>query len=296
MNDSEFVDRLYDEYFNRDRNNDIYSHRLLTREEENRLFKIGTDDAHDLLTVYNQKLVRSIAREFDNRTMELEDRISEANKVLIKTIRIHDPRRSKLSTHYVKVARLELRKACSNKGLGTMIEIPDYAVPYTNQVKVISDTLEQQLGRTPEESELYLNESFRKVQRDSGISADLLFHFLKTYRINERPLDYDKVIELIADEWSSAMIDEMEQMDMVKNCYFKPLSKKEKIVVMHLHLFKESRSSVAKRINVKNVATVSDYSKRAIEKIRKLILNSKSLFYYVKSKGFIGKDVKFGEY
>jgi RNA polymerase primary sigma factor len=157
------------------------STRLLSAEEEvelaNRVAR-GDQQAKDILTEANLRLVVSIARRYSVPGIALADLIQEGNIGLIRAVEKFDPKRGfRFSTYATWWIRRAIARAVINQG--RTIRIPVYVAEMIHKVVKTSGLLRQQLAREP---------TIEEVSREMAVTPDRVNEIM---RIAMEPLSLE---------------------------------------------------------------------------------------------------------
>ena len=146
------------------------------REAARRAVREG-QEAKDLLTEANLRLVVSIAKRYRNRGMAFLDLIQEGNLGLMRAVEKFDYRRGfKFSTYATWWIRQAITRAVADQA--RTIRIPVHMVETINKVVRVQRQLSQQLGREPTVEEIAVRMQFpvervREIQRISQDTVSL---------------------------------------------------------------------------------------------------------------------------
>ena len=109
--------------------------------------------AREELIRSNARLVISVAKRYQNLGLPLMDLIQEGNIGLLRAIDRFEPARGlRLSTYATWWVRQGINRAVANQG--RTIRLPAYLQDRVQQLSRVAQTLEQSLGRVPNEAEL----------------------------------------------------------------------------------------------------------------------------------------------
>lgn len=153
---------------------DISKLPMVSAEEETILaVRIRTGDANALETLVsaNLRFVVSVAKQFQNQGISLPDLINEGNVGLIKAAsRFDETRGFKFISYAVWWIRQSIMQAISEQS--RVIRLPLNKIGVLNKIRKAQNSLEQQLERTPSNSEIALlldmNEQEIDITRSSA--------------------------------------------------------------------------------------------------------------------------------
>jgi len=122
-------------------------------EQEYQRLRREAHEARERLAQANLRLVISVAKNFRNRGLPLEDLVNEGNVGLMNAIDRFDPNvGSRFSTYAGYWIDQAIRRAVQNAS--QMIHIPSYLMEQIGQMKLAMRQLEENLGRQPTMAEL----------------------------------------------------------------------------------------------------------------------------------------------
>ncbi len=122
-------------------------------------------EARDHMVQANLRLVISVAKNFRNRGLPMEDLVNEGNVGLMNAVDRFDPEvGSRFSTYAGYWIDQAIRRAVQNSQ--NMIHIPSYLMEQIGHMRLAMRKIEEQLGRTPSMDELaeHMQITERKAQ------------------------------------------------------------------------------------------------------------------------------------
>jgi RNA polymerase primary sigma factor len=167
----------------------------LDRDEEQDLARIikkngaEADQAKEVMIEANLRLVVAIAKENQNRGLELEDLIAEGNVGLIKAIERFDPEQgNKLSTYACWWIRQQIQLAVSEQT--KTIRMPPHASDKLRRIRKIVESMTGALGRPP---------SVEEIAEETTLDPDKIEEILSwgttTLSLNQCEADSDTPME-----------------------------------------------------------------------------------------------------
>lgn len=153
----------------------IGNHKILSREEEENLGKIiqkgGAKEkvkAINCLVLHNLKLAASVATEYQNRGLDLEDLISEANIGLRRAAERFKPEyESKFSTYAYHWIKQSILRSIHTKA--RMVRLPTHLIEKISKLRKVQDSISRALGREATSEELC---------SQTGNKAEIIEHLL----------------------------------------------------------------------------------------------------------------------
>ncbi|MDR1756986.1 MAG: sigma-70 family RNA polymerase sigma factor [Culturomica sp.] len=136
--------------------NEIHKTNVLSPEEEDRILrriKEGDQKAQERLISCNLRFVISVAKQYQNQGLSLDDLISEGNFGLVKAAEFFDPTKGfKFISYAVWWIRQSILQAIGD--YGRLVRLPVNKVNFIRQINQTSNHLEQRLLRNPSEEEI----------------------------------------------------------------------------------------------------------------------------------------------
>ena len=145
--------------------NEIDQFPILTKEQEGKLFQRinqGVDLAIEKLIQSNLRFVVSIAKQYQNRGLPLEDLINEGNLGLIRAAQSYDPsKQAKFITYAVWWIRQKIMDAIIKHS--NSVRLPYNKAWEMMKVKKVKTALHKKLGRDP---------SIEEISKEIGFEAN----------------------------------------------------------------------------------------------------------------------------
>lgn len=135
---------------------DVSKLSMITPEEEIKLAKKiqkGDINAENQLVKSNLRFVISVAKQYQNKGLDLVDLIQEGNLGLIKSAKLYDPSKGyKFISYAVWWIRQSIMKAISDQC--RTVRVPMNHITNMSKINKISEKFEQENGRVPSKEEL----------------------------------------------------------------------------------------------------------------------------------------------
>ena len=135
---------------------DVSKLSMITPEEEIKLAKKiqnGDINAENQLVKANLRFVISVAKQYQNKGLDLVDLIQEGNLGLIKSAKLYDPSKGyKFISYAVWWIRQSIMKAISDQC--RTVRVPMNHITNMSKINKISEKFEQENGRVPSKEEL----------------------------------------------------------------------------------------------------------------------------------------------
>ena len=188
---------------------DIAKERLVSPEEEvelSRRIKTGDQEALDLLVRANLRFVVSVAKQYQNQGLSLQDLINEGNVGLIKAAQRFDETRGfKFISYAVWWIRQSILQAVAEQA--RTIRLPLNQVGAVSKLKKTVSMLEQEYQRRPSTEEIakelgiseakvraLMGMNMRQISTDAPIDDDEEASFLDVY-VDQDSIATDEAVE-----------------------------------------------------------------------------------------------------
>jgi RNA polymerase primary sigma factor len=236
---------------------------MITKDEEVELAKLirgGDEKALDKMVRANLRFVVSVAKQYQNRGLSLDDLINEGNLGLIKAAtRFDETRGFKFISFAVWWIRQSIMDAVANHS--RIVRLPLNKIGILNKYGNVTSVLEQRLGRTPSTEEILEVMDVRA----SEISS-LKGHMFKHTSLDAKAYDEDSptVVETIAsNEFSNpdgVLISESLKCDLERSLLrLKPMERD--VIKMNFGLDCD-------QLSLSEIAFNTGYSKERIRQIK----------------------------
>lgn len=159
---------------------DIAKESLISNEEEIELskrIKAGDESAYEELVKANLRFVISVAKQFQNRGVPLEDLIAEGNIGLLHAARLYDGERG---IHFISYAVWWIRQRITKAIYyhGSDVRLPTSQIEPKTKILKVSSEFERKVGREPTIDELveltgFTEEFIKKVQLSTNKCVSL---------------------------------------------------------------------------------------------------------------------------
>lgn len=229
-----------------------------------------TRDPHlrEVLILYHQRLVRSIAARYLRGEETLEDLIQVGNIGLINALDRYDPSQgTRFSTYATPTILGEIRRHFRDKAGG--IKIPRWLQELQQAIRKVVLELTQALGRTPTPQEvaerLAVPEEHVLLAIDAQEAANLIS--LDTRLDSSSPLDSATLVDILG-RFDKTLI-EFERFSDLRTA-MRSLGSREREVIA-LRFFDDlSQAKIAQRLNISQMH-VSRLQQRALKQLRDLL-------------------------
>lgn len=261
--------------------NDVPNEALLTRNEEKELFNLyrnGTsaekENSFHVLCERNLRLVIHIAKNYQNRGLDIEDLIQEGNVGLIKAIEKFDPNKgNKFSTYATWWITQTIQRSISNTG--KTIRIPVYLETRINAMRNATNKLAAELNREPNIYEIAeeMDVSIQDVRLLISASKDCasLNTVMSDYCNDDSSLSFFDVLE----DDTEPSVEEKIEANILKetiNEILQCLNDRSAYVLVHRYGLKdgnpETLSEVAKALGI-TIERVRQIERQAFVTMRK---------------------------
>jgi RNA polymerase primary sigma factor len=244
---------------------DIYHKELITPEREvelANLIKEGNKRAQNELVEANLRFVVSIAKQYQNRGLEISDLVSEGNIGLIKAAQKFDSTKGiKFISYAVWWVRQSILQSLADNS--RMIRLPLNQIGTLNRIRECHIKLQQELKREPTSlelsEELSIDESKILVLKSSITSID-------------SPVNGDEdgltILDIISNDYKTDSELEVESVKSEVNSLLNRLSEKERLVI-------ELSFGVNgnKEITLSEIAKITGVSSERVRQIKKKALS-----------------------
>jgi RNA polymerase primary sigma factor len=250
-------------------------HQLLSKEEESAIaaqVQAGDRRALARLIQHNLRLVVSIAKQYRNYGLSMEDLIQEGNLGLIRAAEKFDPSRGcRFSTYATWWIRQSIVRAIADKS--HMIRLPSHVDQELRKVEKTLNTLSAKLGRAPTMEELATATKLSEERVNY-----LLQHSSRTcISLDDRVTDESdsNILDSIADERPPIEVEVAEiLMRNDVSRLLSHLSAREQYVMQYRFGLNErsvclSLDEIARALNI-SVERVKQIQSRALRKFRRL--------------------------
>lgn len=159
---------------------DIAKESLISNEKEIELskrIKAGDESAYEELVKANLRFVISVAKQFQNRGVPLEDLIAEGNIGLLHAARLYDGERG---IHFISYAVWWIRQRITKAIYyhGSDVRLPTSQIEPKTKILKVSSEFERKVGREPTIDELveltgFTEEFIKKVQLSTNKCVSL---------------------------------------------------------------------------------------------------------------------------
>lgn len=249
---------------------------MISPEEEVRLAKEiqkGDIEAENKLIKANLRFVISVAKQYQNKGLDLVDLIQEGNLGLIKSARLYDPNKGyKFISYAVWWIRQSIMKAISDQC--RTVRVPMNQIVNMSKINKVSEKFEQDNGRIPSKDEIENLTNLNQKKIDLSYAS--------TYRSVslETPLRDEEVnclLDVIPNESSEAVDSNLIKTDLqnvIDRIVAKLPSRESDIIRMYfgIEVQKMSNTEIANRFGI-GIERVRQLVHSGITKIKKRYKN-----------------------
>lgn len=261
----------------------IAKSKLLTKEEEVELakrIKKGDQKAKNELIVANTRLVVSIAKQYANKGVPLQDLIQEGNLGLIHAVEKFDYSLNfKFSTYASWWIRQAVKKAVDNQSRG--IRIPSNILYLLGKIARAKNSLVQILGREPTAEEIYLklNKEVPLEKIDAALLLSRGTVSLESNVGNDSESELGDFIEDKNDDSPKDFVSQNDIKELLKNALGNLTEKEADILKLRYGLNDGVERTLAEIGKVYNISRerVRQIISRALFKLKKN-LNEKKIY------------------
>ncbi len=254
-----------DKYFH-----DISKYELLSPQEEvelTRLIKKGDEKALEKLTLANLRFVVSVAKQYQNRGLSLQDLINEGNLGLIRAARRFDETRGfKFISYAVWWIRQAIIQAIGEQC--RIVRLPLNKVANINKVNRAAAELEQKYEREPTDKEIAKQAKLTEEMVNIAHSIKNRHHSLDApLRTNDD--ESGNLVDFIVPEEEAPpdmkLLDESLKMEI--NAAMSALSPKETLIVEHFFGLNGKM-----KLSLGEIASKLELSKERVRQIKNIAL------------------------
>lgn len=274
---------LLDEYCK-----EIVNEKNLSNEEEVELIKLarkGDKSAKNKLIAGNLKFVISIAKQYHNNSLAIEDLVNEGNLGLMRAIEKFDETRGiKFISYAVWWIRQAILQSLSE--ISRTVRLPLNRVNSLNRYVTIKNKIEQKYHRTP---------SFFEIAKELGVNAGELTRVFNSFKYTasidsfQHEDDSYTMMEILADEDDTFITDGVNN-DSINKTIDKLLNKIPKI---EADILRCSFGLCKNKMSLEKIGESLNLTKERIRQIReKAISRIRNMQESEKLKKYLNKNIQ----